>query len=85
MIPFRNRRQLKKILALAAEAAAFDDKLLRARMQALRGQELHKVCEQAYALVYATFVRMMGITPYDEQVLGALAMAEGCVAEAEKI
>ena len=81
MIPFRNRRQLKKILALAAEAAKLNDAELRARMQALRGQELRKVREQVYALVYAAFERRLNITPYDEQVLGALAMAEGCVAQ----
>ncbi len=81
MIPFRNRRQLKRILALAAEMSTISDEELRARMQALHGQELHKVRELAYALVYAAFLRVMGITPYDEQVLGALAMAEGCVVQ----
>lgn len=81
MIPFRSRRQLKRILALAADMPTLSDEALRARMQALRGQDLRKIREQAYALVYSAFVRVMGITPYDEQVLGALAMAEGCVAQ----
>jgi len=81
MVSFRNRRQLKRILALAEKAAFCGDEALGACMQALRGQEIGRVREQAFALVYEAMRRRLGITPYDEQLLGALAMAEGCVAQ----
>jgi len=81
MVSFRNRRQLKRILALAEKAAVCSDEALGARMQKLRGQKIDSIREQAFALVYEAMRRRLGITPYDEQLLGALAMAEGCVAQ----
>ena len=81
MISFRRQRQLHKIHALASVLANEKDERLCDEMQALRKRELGYIREQAFALIYEAMRRRLGITPYDEQLLGALAMAEGCVAQ----
>lgn len=75
------RRMLHQIKKRAAELERCDEGELKEKMQALRGQEPMKVCVQAYALIDLAFQRVMGMTPYDEQLLSALAMARGCVAQ----
>ena len=81
MVSFRSRADLQRILAYVQELADVSDEQLGAYMQALRGGDLRAVRPKAYALVYAAMQRRLKITPYDEQLLGALAMAEGCVAQ----
>ena len=81
MIPIGSRMELRRILALAAALTGLPDEALRKRMQALRGQDTKRIRPEAYALVYEALRRRLSITPYDEQVLGAIAMAEGCVAQ----
>jgi len=81
MISLRRRRQLHSIHALASALAKMDDAQLCDVMQALRGREISRVREQAFALVFEAMRRRLDITPYDEQLLGALAMAEGCAAQ----
>ena len=81
MIPIGSRVELRRILSLAAALEPLEDDALRSRMQALRGQDTRRVRPEAYALVYEALRRRLSITPYPEQVLGAIAMAEGCVAQ----
>ena len=81
MIPIGSRMELRRILALAAALTDLPDEALRERMQALRGQDTKRIRPEAYALVYEALRRRLSITPYPEQVLGAIAMAEGCVAQ----
>lgn len=81
MIPIGSRMELRRILSMAAALAPLPDEALRGRMQALRRQDIGRVRPEAYALVYEALRRRLSITPYPEQVLGAIAMAEGCVAQ----
>ena len=81
MTPIGSRMELRRILSLAAALEPLEDGELKRRMQALRGQDTKKVRPEAYALVYEALHRRLAITPYPEQVLGAIAMAEGCVAQ----
>ena len=81
MMLLRRQRQLHRIHVLASALANEKDTRLCDEMQALRGQEISRVREYAFALIYEAMRRRLGITPYDEQLLGALAMAEGCVAQ----
>ena len=74
------KRELRKVHALAGALAAETDAQLLQQMQLLRGRDdLQGVRPRVYALVYEAFRRAMGITPYDEQLLGAIAMAQGCI------
>ena len=81
MTPIGSRMEQRRILSLAAALEPLEDGELKRRMQALRGQDTKKVRPEAYALVYEALRRRLSITPYPEQVLGAIAMAEGCVAQ----
>ena len=81
MIPIGSRMELRRILSLAAALEPLEDGELKRRMQALRGQDTKKVRPEADALVYEALRRRLSFTPYPEQVLGAIAMAEGCVAQ----
>lgn len=80
MISISAKRELRKVHALAGALAAETDAQLLQQMQLLRGRDdLQGVRPRVYALVYEAFRRAMGITPYDEQLLGAIAMAQGCI------
>lgn len=81
MIAWADRIEIKRIRKRAAALKTESDGALAERMTALRGQPIRQTRTEAYALVCEAFCRAMGITPYDEQLAGALAMARGCVAQ----
>ena len=81
MIPLRDRHRVKKIRQLQQELSALDNGELRARAQAMRGQPTDRIRESLFALAAIAVRRTLGFEPFDEQLLGALAMADGCTAQ----
>ena len=66
---------------MAETLSGLPDEALRDRMQRLRGQEPDRIRCEAFALICEAIVRTLGLTPYEEQLLGGLAMADGAVAQ----
>ena len=54
---------------------------LKKKAQALRGQAPEKACDLLFALISIAVERTLGLTPFDEQLRGALAMSRGEVAQ----
>ena len=75
-----------EIAALEPEVRALDGDGLLARSQALRaeaqaGRPLDEIQARAYALVREAAHRALGLRPFDEQVMAALALHRGAVVE----
>ncbi len=72
---------LRRIRRKQQKYMAASDADLAAAYQRLRGMEPRRAACDVFAIAAAAFVRKLNLNPYDEQLLGALAMANGCVAQ----
>jgi preprotein translocase subunit SecA len=82
----RWRRQLSQINALESMVQAEDDASLRKRSLALRyramaGEKLSTLLPEGYALVREAGRRAVSMRHYDVQIVGGIALFEGCIAE----
>ena len=86
----RQLRKVKKLLrqinALKEEMAALSDGEMAAkteefRQRLARGESLDELLVEAYALVREADKRVLGLFPYDVQVMGAIVIHQGNVAE----
>ncbi len=80
------RRRARRVITLAAKLetaseAAFDDAIGDARRAAILGRDHPASIELAFSVAYEAVRRTIGLSLYEEQVMGALAMASGCLAE----
>jgi len=88
-----NRRTLKrlektadKVLALADQYKALSDAELQAKTEAFRarfhnGETLDSLLVEAFATVREASTRVTGMTPFKVQVMGAIVIHEGNIAE----
>jgi preprotein translocase subunit SecA len=82
----RWRRQLGVINALEPTLQAEDDVALKKRSLALRyramsGEKLPVLLPEAYALVREAGRRALNMRHFDVQIIGGIALYEGCIAE----
>lgn len=82
----RWRRQLGAVSALESTLQSEDDLSLRKRSLALRyramaGEKLGTLLPEAYALVREAGRRALSMRHYDVQIIGGIALFEGCVTE----
>lgn len=82
----RWNRQLAQINALESTMKKEDDASLRKRSLALRyramaGEKLASLLPEAYALVRESGQRTLSMRHYDVQLIGGIALFEGCIAE----
>ncbi|MGX7091625.1 accessory Sec system translocase SecA2 [Hutsoniella sourekii] len=80
------RRLLKQINALAPQMAKLSDSDLQGKTQEFQsrlqaGASLDSLLVEAYAVVREADKRVLGMYPYDVQVMGAIVMHQGNVAE----
>ncbi|WP_295746722.1 accessory Sec system translocase SecA2 [uncultured Limosilactobacillus sp.] len=80
------RRLLKKVNRLAPEMRQMSDSELQQQTALLReqikaGKILEQVLPRAYATVREADYRVLGLYPYDVQVMGAIVMNQGYIAE----
>lgn len=83
---FRHSGVVARISALGGELERLSRDELRRRSLSLRyralsGEPSSQLLPEAFALVREAADRALGMRPYDVQVLGAVAMHQGCVAE----
>ena len=81
MIPLRDRRAVRRIRRFQQAYLDLTDDELRDRAQALRGGKLNAIRDRLFALIAVAVRRALGLEPFDEQLLGALAMADGYTAQ----
>lgn len=84
--PQRYFRQMKAVTALAPKYRAMSDDQLKAqtahfRQQLAAGQSLNTLKIPAFAVAREADRRVLGLFPFDVQVIGALVMQDGNVAE----
>lgn len=82
----RWRKSLAQVNALESMLQAESDKDLGKRSRALRyeamaGKKLSKLMPEAYALVREAGRRALQMRHYDVQIVGGIALFEGCIAE----
>ena len=86
----RQLRKVKKLLsqinALKEEMAALSDEEMAAKTEEFRqrlaqGETVDELLVEAYALVREADKRVLGLFPYDVQVMGAIVIHQGNVAE----
>ncbi|MGT2799029.1 accessory Sec system translocase SecA2 [Streptococcus marmotae] len=82
----RLKRILKKINARSTEMAALTDRELQKKTTEFRerlaqGESLDSLLPEAFAVVREADRRVLGMFPYDVQVLGAIVLHEGNLAE----
>lgn len=86
----RQLRKVKKLLsqinALKEEMAALSDEEMAAKTEEFRqrlaqGATVDELLVEAYALVREADKRVLGLFPYDVQVMGAIVIHQGNVAE----
>jgi preprotein translocase subunit SecA len=82
----RWRQTLEQVNALESTLQAETDKDLGKRSRALRyeamaGKKLSKLMPEAYALVREAGRRALELRHYDVQIVGGIALFEGCIAE----
>lgn len=80
------RRILKKINALAPSMSRLSDEELAAKTQEFRmrlqeGESLDSLTVEAFAVMREADKRILGMFPFDVQVLGGLALHQGHIAE----
>ena len=80
------RKILKKINKLAPKMRKMSDEELKKQTQSLRaqlenGKELEDILPEAFATVREADYRVLGLYPYDVQVLGAIILSQGAIAE----
>lgn len=81
MIPLRDRRAVNRIRRLQESLRSLTDAQLLQQAQQLRGFQMEKRKEKLFALTAIAIGRSLGFEPFDEQLYGALAMAEGYTAQ----
>jgi preprotein translocase subunit SecA len=77
---------LRRVNALEASMRASSEEDLRRRSLSLRyrahsGEALNRLLPEAFALVREAARRALNMRPFDVQLLGAIAMHRGCIAE----
>jgi preprotein translocase subunit SecA len=82
----RWRRQLAAVAGLESTLQAEEDHALRKRSLALRyramaGEKLGVLLPEAYALVREAGQRALSMRHYDVQIIGGIALYEGCITE----
>jgi len=89
----KNSREIKKLGPLVEQVSSWEDKmkalsdeelknqtiLFRERLEA--GETLDDILPEAFATVREASVRVLGMRPFDVQVLGAIILARGNIAE----
>lgn len=80
------RRILRQVNALAPKMRSLDDQSLqeqtpKLRTQLAEGASLMEILPEAYATVREAARRVLGMYPFDVQVLGAIVMQQGQIAE----
>ena len=80
------RRILRQVNALAPKMRSLDDQSLqeqtpKLRVQLAEGASLMEILPEAYATVREAARRVLGMYPFDVQVLGAIVMQQGQIAE----
>lgn len=81
MIPLRDRRTVKRIRQLQRTFSNLTDEEMREQVMVLRGLSVKARKEKLFALIAIAIRRTLGFEPFDEQLLGALAMSEGYTAQ----
>ena len=81
MIPLRDRRTVKRIRQLQQTFSDLTDEEMREQVMVLRGLSVKARKEKLFALIAIAIRRTLGFEPFDEQLLGALAMSEGHTAQ----
>ena len=81
MIPLRDRRTVKRIRQLQQIFSNLTDEEMREQVMVLRGLSVKARKEKLFALIAIAIRRTLGFEPFDEQLLGALAMSEGYTAQ----
>ena len=81
MIPLRDRRTVKRIRQLQQTLSDLTDEEMREQVMVLRGLSMKARKERLFALIAIAIRRTLGFEPFDEQLLGALAMSEGYTAQ----
>ena len=82
----RWRRLLGRVNALETEIESLDDVELKRRSRGLRyramaGEKLNSLVAEGYALVREAGRRTLSMRHYDVQIIGGLALFEGCITE----
>jgi len=89
----KNARELKKLLPLVDQIGALEDRIkalsdeeLQGQTQAFRdrikaGESLEDILPEAFATVREASIRVLGMRPFDVQVLGGIILARGAIAE----
>ena len=82
----RLRKTVEEINALETHMKALSDEEMRAMTDKLReraqaGEDLDKLLPEAYALVREAAVRTLGQRPFDTQMIGAIVLHQGRIAE----
>ena len=81
MIPRKDRHTVKRIRRMQQEYAALTDDELCRLAQSFRGYLPKGIREKLFALTAVAVHRTLGFEPFDEQLYGALAMADGYTAQ----
>lgn len=83
---FHLRKVLKKINKLKPKMRQMSDQQLQNQTEVLRkkikdGKSLRSILPEAYATIREADYRILGLFPYDVQVIGAIVLNEGSIAE----
>ncbi|NGP44924.1 preprotein translocase subunit SecA [Bacillaceae bacterium SIJ1] len=82
----KHQKVVEKVEALADEFKQKSDEELRQMTDVLKerieqGESLDAILPEAYATVREASTRVLGLTPYPVQIMGAIALHEGNIAE----
>ncbi|MBN1963370.1 MAG: preprotein translocase subunit SecA, partial [Anaerolineae bacterium] len=82
----RHREVVEQINALEPQMQAFSDEALRAKTDEFKtrlaaGEKLDDVLPEAFAVVRETAVRTIGLRHFDVQLIGAMVLHQGKIAE----
>ena len=82
----RYKKILEKINQLSDDYAAMSDEELQSKTQWFKGrlskgERLQEILPEAYATIREAAKRVLGLYPYDVQILGALVMQDNQIAE----
>lgn len=81
MVSLRERRTVRRIRQIQQSFSGLTDTELLKQAQILRCQAAKDRKEKLFALTAIAVRRALGYEPFDEQILGALAMSEGCTSQ----
>ena len=81
MIPFGDRIALRRIRRLEGAFSPLSNDDLLAQTRGLRGKQPREIRERMFALAALAVRRTLELEPFDEQILGALAMSDGYTAQ----